>query len=336
MDDSRRNRNLRIQCGAGGGFFVKRADPSDPSTMASVTREACLYRHLGAKGHASIKRLLPRFYLHDKTHNLLVLELLSSAEPLGRRLDAAPFRPQPALARAIGRTLGKLQSVNPELQAKSNHGVPAHFPWPLQLSSPNPELLRIMTPGQVEVIRAIQADAGIRAFLEELRRSYGGLCLVHGDVRWDNLLREKRGRREVIRLIDWELSGRGDPAWDPGSAIACLLVRCVCLMEPGRSISPSSVRKAFTKLIPDVQREIRAFWQGFCEKGNASCDESQFVLRVGAYCGARLLQAAYEWSLEETISPVASCFLQLGMNILKTPGRAVSEVLGLGGRAVIA
>lgn len=51
--------------------------------------------------------------------------------------------------------------------------------------------------------------------LREARLRWQPLCLIHGDLKHDNVLVDVRdGAVERVTVIDWEMSRLGDPAWD--------------------------------------------------------------------------------------------------------------------------
>jgi hypothetical protein len=79
--------------------------------------------------------------------------------------------------------------------------------------------------------RRVIADA-----VAELRRPVAG-CLVNHDLKWDNVV--LTGSPDAPRpvLLDWELAGLGDPAWDLGCLLAEHLVRGT---DPGLELDRSA------------------------------------------------------------------------------------------------
>ncbi|GGM95702.1 hypothetical protein GCM10009721_22680 [Terrabacter tumescens] len=64
-------------------------------------------------------------------------------------------------------------------------------------------------------------------------------CLVNHDMKWDNVV--SSGGRTV--LLDWEMAGLGDPAWDLGCLLAEHLVR-----QPGETLTVASDEAAVALL----------------------------------------------------------------------------------------
>jgi aminoglycoside phosphotransferase (APT) family kinase protein len=73
----------------------------------------------------------------------------------------------------------------------------------------------------------------VTAAVAELRRPVGG-CLVNHDLKWDNVVLTGPAQQPV--LLDWELAGLGDPAWDLGCLLAEHLVRDEQLDDPARAL----------------------------------------------------------------------------------------------------
>jgi hypothetical protein len=325
-DASRRNRNLKVMSTRGPSFVLKQPDASDRSTLESISREARMYGLFGNGTITAIRRLVPRFHHYDEKDRVLVLELIPSATPLGQYLDLQGGTPQPEVAAALGRAIAAMQR-SPLL----GHSK-AEAPWALRFTFPGPELLRTASLGQLDVVRIVQQDADAWNIVRSLRLEYAGDCLVHGDLRWDNVLMRPRLQHPHVRLwiIDWELAHAGDPAWDVGSLFAAFLARCVCFMQPGNEINAHSLKTAFANQLPAAQAEIGRFWKAYVTDATvARTNSGSFLQRATLFCGARLLQMAFEWSPGAAIAPIAACFLQLGLNLLRRPAEAPRVVFRL-------
>ena len=138
----------------------------------------------------------------------------------GRPGTAVPVSTvSPATTRALGRTVGAL------------HRATAGFPLP-----PAPPPLVLALVGRPEqpteagslsalvrsTLSALDSRPLVTDAVAELRRPVGG-CLVNHDLKWDNVVLTGPAQQPV--LLDWELAGLGDPAWDLGCLLAEHLVR---------------------------------------------------------------------------------------------------------------
>ncbi|HEY5981433.1 MAG TPA: phosphotransferase [Microlunatus sp.] len=136
----------------------------------------------------------------------------------------------PTTTRALGRTVGAL------------HRATAGFPLP---PAPPPLVLglvgrtdRAADRGSLSApvrgaATTLDGSPPVVDAVAELRRPVAG-CLVNHDLKWDNVVLTGPTRRPV--LLDWELAGLGDPAWDLGSLLAEHLVRAPRLDDTGRAL----------------------------------------------------------------------------------------------------
>ncbi len=78
-----------------------------------------------------------------------------------------------------------------------------------------------MSAAGLELIRIVQRTEGFGELLDGLRATWVPTALIHGDVKWSNVLVVDAGTpQESIKLIDWESAMVGDPSWDVGSALS--------------------------------------------------------------------------------------------------------------------
>jgi thiamine kinase-like enzyme len=78
-----------------------------------------------------------------------------------------------------------------------------------------------------DFMRSLVADQEMSQMLREGGSRYQSQCLIHGDIRCDNWLRDQRETPATFKVIDWEMSGAGDPAWDVGSACAEAILEAI-------------------------------------------------------------------------------------------------------------
>lgn len=315
-DASRRNRVFLVTTDGAPGYVVKLAAvPGD----RGVEREATVLRRLAATA------LAPDRVLHDAATGVLVLALPDGARDLAEHHARGHF--PITLARAAGTALAVLHALPPRIL----DGVPAADPHALlAIHRPDLAMLRGMSAAGVELVRLIQASGRLCARLDELLAAPRREHVVHGDLRWDNLLaipRPRSRRRTRLLLVDWELAAVGDPALDLGAYLAeCLRAwrRYAGIPDPH---SPGRRLVDPMRAIPSLWPAVAGFWDAY--GGDAA------LLRRAVQCaGARLVLDA----LEETQSLSAlddnvRATLQLGANVLARPEDAAAHLLGLPGAA---
>ena len=324
-DVSRKNRVFRVTTDTGPGYVVKlAAEPGDPS----VTREAAVLERLG-----ELKRLVPARVLHEAAAGVLVLEAPGGARDLAEH--QAGGRLSLTLARAAGQALAALHALSPRLL----DGLPPADPHEL-LAVHRPDLAtaRGLSAAAIGVVSLLQQSGEVCARLDELLASPRRECVIHGDLRWDNLLalgRPGSGRRGRLLVVDWELAAEGDPALDLGAYFAELLrawKRHAGIPDPSapgrRLVDP-------VRALPSLWPAAARFWGAYTRRraGPAAALED-LRRRALQFAGARLVLGAVEeaQAMSELDHNVRST-LQLGANVLARPDSAAADLLGLRARS---
>lgn len=111
------------------------------------------------------------------------------------------------------------------------HQATAGFPLP---PAPPPIVLAALGPSRVPMpgpmsgtATALLAQPGLLEAAAEMAGPVTG-CLVNHDLKWDNIVVSDADPARPV-LLDWELAGLGDPAWDLGCLLAEHQVRSVTL-----------------------------------------------------------------------------------------------------------
>ena len=140
-----------------------------------------------------------------------------------------------------------------------------------------------------ELMRWIAADAELSGALRETRHRWRDRCLIHGDVRRENWIAEPRAAAHGVKVIDWELSGSGDPAWDLGSVIAEAALEVVRNDEPEKNSE--------LNWYPRQNRALEKFFGSYLENGGLlRARRLDDWLHVTLCTMARLLHVACEWA----------------------------------------
>ena len=159
--------------------------------------------------------------------------------------------------------------------------------------------------------------------------------MIHGDIRWDNVLAVRGAdakRWTRLQLIDWELSEAGDPAVDVGAFFAEYLrawlqsIPIVDPEDPGRLLEDA--RFPLRRMRP----ALRAFWDAYTRHRTSGSGElSRTLHRATLFAGSRVLTVALEQAqtLAE-LRPGVLGLVRLSENILRRPEEASAHLLGLG------
>lgn len=147
-------------------------------------------------------------------------------------------------------------------------------------------------------------------------------CLIHGDIKADNILRIVDGDTPTAILIDWELSGWGDPLWDVGCQIGQTVLQWLeSLPQTADSGFDAWVRQASIPLT-DVQTSITAFLLAYGSYTGSPLIENRRRFDHAMRCAGLFLIHRAQAGLEVTgrLSPYARRCLQVGQKLVSDPG----------------
>lgn len=308
-DASSRNRNFRVSGGPGESYLLKQGLAAD--SAQSLLNEVALYRRL-RRGGAAPAACVPALHGYDKARGILILEWIVGGEDLDalyRRQRRCP----PVLAAALGRALATIHAVAPDGETLREDP-----PWVLALHRPPLEALRYLSAASVELVRRLQGDERLCEALDELRAGWRVEALVHRDVKWANCIAHPPpgGLRPTrVRLVDWEMAGWGDPAFDVGSALSDFTA--FGLDAVAAAARPPS----------------DSFWRAYVRaRGLDERDAAALLERSARFAGARLVQSAYEHTQETTVlSERVARLVSLAADLLVSDRADARAQLGLGG-----
>jgi aminoglycoside phosphotransferase (APT) family kinase protein len=326
---SHRNRVFIVTSHGEQEYVVKQ--PSD-GDGGGVRREALVLEALRAANRRLAARL-PAPVSYDAGRGVLVLEAARDSRDLSDCHARGRFARD--LAAKVGWTLALLHATPPATLGRQ--GVAWDSRWALRLHRPSLTIAQQMLTGAAwELVRTIQQSQELCAALDELDASLREVAVIHGDVRWDNILSARASgaspRRSRVLLIDWEFAGRGDPSLDVGAFFGEYLrawLRSIPIVDP---FDPGCLLAHAGRPLKRMRPAINAFWLSYARHSPAAAPELGRLLRRAASCAAvRVLAHAFEESLSQGELPGRARFaLQLSLNILQRPDEAIAHLLGIG------
>jgi Phosphotransferase enzyme family len=334
---ARRNRNLRVEV-QDGGYLIKQPDVPEADGRSTLRAEADFHTFC-RRGPAAVAMadVLPDLLLFDRDRSLLALELLPAAIPLGQRLRAASPASFPLeIGRQIGRALGVVHRTfrDPRtLDTAELAWLRQDVPWAMRVHEPGPQIKATISPANYRTLRILQAEGPLCESLDRCRAAWLPDTVIHGDVKSDNILvvpaNPPAPGGETIRLVDWELVQRGDPAWD----IAGVFQDTVLFWIDGMSLAEDVGEMIASAAFPmgTLQAYLRHFWQGYRQAAGLAADAANAtLLRSVAFSGARLIQTAYEVAQAADTMPARSVLLlQVSAHLLDDAESAQVQFYGI-------
>lgn len=327
-DASSRNRIFVVDGGDAASFVLKQG--TSPGGVASVAHEAAVYELLRQRGDR-ITSYLPTVWGYDASGQILILSKVSGDRDLrAHQVRTGQF--SRALANSIGDALGALHR---ETAGRVPAALERPTPWVLSIHHPNLSIFRNASSAALDLIRIVQSAPEFGDRLEALRDGWEASCLIHHDVKWDNLIAcPIDGRRKAtfrLKIIDWEAAQPGDPRWDVGSIFSQYLSLWLFSIPITGRDPPERFPELARFPLGRMQPAIADCWSAYRKR--AGIDRSranEWLLAAVSYAGARLVQTAFEAAQIAThLDSSMALHLQLASNILGRPREAAVHLLGI-------
>jgi len=325
VEGARRHHNYSVIRRHGEGLFIKQMQPEQPFSAQTLQKEAACYVMMESdEALAGIHALMPRFRSYDPDRHILVVELIAGGENLSelhRRLNTFPVD----IAQHTGELLARYHETSVgELLPRANAAIfPGQPPWILSFHLMPRGSMQSLSAANGQFMAILQTYPDFAQALDRLRTSWRRNALIHGDMKFDNVVRADDGS---MRVVDWELADVGDFAWDVASILQAYLTWWIATLQR----VPDDLSDAAQYPIEHIQPAIRAFWDAYVSSRRLSTREADAELeRSVSFAGARMLQTVYEsMAYAPVLTQQAVWQVQACMNILKEPRAAASDLLG--------
>jgi hypothetical protein len=290
-----------------------------------------------------IGKFLPELLYFDLDNSITIVNYLTDYQDLYRYyLDVELFPIE--IASAIGRVLANIhsQTFNREKHRQFLTKSIASSIDPSKtyadgiirrLSRITPDIFAMMPVECLQFFKLYQRFPSLSQAIADLRQTIVPSCLTHNDLKLNNILLDLQWQQpesQLIKLIDWERTAWGDPAFDLG----CLLGSYLEIWLDGMAISNSlsineSLQLATTPLEllqPSLSALVEAYLSGFPEITIAHPD---YLDRVIQFAGLSLIQRI-EIIIDEdrVFGNRGIIILQVAKQLLCAPQAARSTLFG--------
>jgi thiamine kinase-like enzyme len=325
-----RNHNFIISCKSGPGFIVKEGIGYEK--CKALSNEAVIYKLFQTlPGYKVFQDYLPEFINYDTANNVVIIRLIKEAQTFSNYHEKIGKFPK-KLASSLGSALGKLHKLKPDQINSIDKVNVSTLPWVFFIYRPDISSYREMSIGNIQIVRMIQQQQEYAALLDQLGREWVNESLIHFDFRGNNcLVCKEEGPAKSIKLIDWELAVVGDPCWDIASVFSEYLVSWLYSIPFLKDIPINDAIEHARHPLGSIQPAIYSFWTSYLtETGLDKLKSNRKLVKAARYTGARLLQTSIELSRSSNkIGSTALFQLQVGINIMKRPKEAITQLFGI-------
>ncbi|WP_392534879.1 phosphotransferase family protein [Nostoc sp. C117] len=197
----------------------------------------------------------------------------------------------------------------------------------------SPEIFGSVPDDSLKFFALYQKYASLAKAIAELGNAVIPCCLTHNDLKLNNILLQKdwqNSSNNIIRLIDWERSNWGDPAFDLGTLISSYIQIWLSSLVISNSFSiEESLRLAITpleKLQPSIGTLTQAYLNTFPKIIEHRPD---FLLRVVQFVGFSLIQqiqAVIQY--RQSFGNTEIAMLQVAKTLLCRPEQSIPTIFG--------
>jgi aminoglycoside phosphotransferase (APT) family kinase protein len=321
FDISRRNVNFRVAVRDRRAYVVKQS--REAGAADTVTAENAAYELLERSPRA--RKHLARRLRWDAERGILTLEALGGGKDLAAH-HARTARFSRAIGTQLGAALAALHALRPRAPSRTQ------APWVLRLAHPWLQAVSELSAANIQLVRLLQGTPHFAESLDELEGDFASEAFVHNDVKLENILVARAGRRARPVIVDWEMAGEGDPAWDLGGLFGSYLGLWLASIPITGDTPPDQWPGLARHPLEAMQPLLRAAWARYRrDRRLAPAASVRLVDRAARYAGARLVQSAFERSqLALTLDSTSTLMLQVALNMLTRPLEGRVHLLGIG------
>jgi Phosphotransferase enzyme family len=297
---------------------------------------------------AKIGAFLPELIYFDPENSILIVRYLADYIDLYQYYTNEHKFPV-EVARSIGQLLATIHSqtfqqpthqkfwddAKAEQSTDRSQPVSSHTAIDLidRLTHITPQVFQVTPPGCLQFFRLYQRFPNLSVAIVDLGKSIIPSCLVHHDLKLNNILIDldwERPDSTMIRLIDWERANWGDPAFDLGCLLASYLEIWLDGLPIGNSLSINeSLQLATTPLEllqPSLFTLVQAYLVGFPV---IRLTRPDYLDRAIQFAGLALIQNVEgKIYAERTFDNRGIVILQVAKQLICTPQAAMNTLFG--------
>lgn len=330
IEAGRRHRNFRLKQAGSRGLFIKQSPAATSDTAVTLQREATFYQILRDRpAFTHYARIAPHLVDYDPAAMTLIVELLPNCENLTEyhlRMGGFPEE----IAQVVGAQMGSYHLSAKDIVRKPlNRALFPHLiPWIFLVDEGTLADSRFGVAG-LQLSNLLRTYPGLLDQVRQLAPGWQFDCIVHGDLKWDNLLigqADTGGLR--FHVIDWELVDVGDASWDVASVLAAYLSFWLWsvdqLQQPPELFGPATDSKR-----EQMKSALKAFWTSYATaRGLAAGSANEYLERCVRYCAARLIAVMYEYLFNmPRVNNFLVTMLRVSNTLIADPGKAVQELI---------
>jgi Phosphotransferase enzyme family len=289
---------------------------------------------------AKVNDFLPKILHFDPNCAILIVEFLTTHVDLYRYYSQENQFPV-EIARSIGRLLATLHSQTFDrgeyqqfLHERSNAEMINPASDIIQrLARITPVVFRMMPIECLQFFKLYQRFPSLSQAISDLGNSIAPSCLIHNDLKINNILLDlswESPTSNIIKLIDWERTNWGDPAFDLGCMLGSYLEIWLDRLTISNSLSINESLQLTSTPLELLQPSLFSLLQSYLAGFPAiTISRPDYLDRVVQFAGLSLIQRIEITIDEERIfGNRGIIMLQVAKQLLCTPQAAMNTLFG--------
>ena len=287
----------------------------------------------------------------DAEHAIAVFDYLDDYRDLGDFYTKENHYPE-QISKAIGQaiaTLHKATFCKTEHQSFLTNEAAANStrqPYLQNLEHPTPEIFGSLPGDGIRFFVLYQRFESLSQAIAATNAQVSPCCLTHNDLKINNILlcperlqlaatestdfADSAASPSLIRLIDWERAGWGDPAFDLGTVIASYLQLWLGSLVVSQDMAiEESLKLAMTpleRLQPSLHALVTAYFDAFPEILAQRPDFLNLTLKLTGIVLIFQIQAVLQY--QKVFGNNQICTLQVAKSLLCQPEAAIPTLFG--------
>ncbi|WP_394995402.1 phosphotransferase family protein [Emticicia sp.] len=316
-DVSSRNTNFLVNQFHENGLkiLIKQPDITDEDYVKSMEVEAEIYRIIYTDSNfENIRQFLPHFKLYDAQNHILIIEQLTGVCRIFDYLYHGLNLPDENIISHFANGLAALHNLS--IEKVTQYKLQKAYPWFLNIGHKSYQKnIKKNFPNVFLQLSDILENQEWMKSISKTQRHWQLTNFIHLDCRFTNWMipfRHKATDNSPIWLIDWEMAGKGDAAWDITFLLGDWINFGIYLQEYHLN--------AFPYVEKTIAQQINLFWKKYAENRKFEKKAKKiFLKRLCEYLPIKILMIAYEMLIDypedvETPKKRLELFKQLMQN----------------------
>ncbi len=201
----------------GAKLLIKQPDIEDEDYVHSMEIEANNYLFIHQQKIASkLRPFVAKLYQYDTQNHILVLEQLTGVCRIHDYLYYGHHLPDKIIIKSIAKILANFHNI----AIKNYKKLSDTLPWVFDATTPKYiKTIKNEDKHAYQFLQPLYYDARVLDFMMSAKAMWQSTSFIHSDTRLTNFMMpytHSPKLKSQFWIIDLEMAGKGDPAWDIG------------------------------------------------------------------------------------------------------------------------